>query len=595
MATRTYEEELARTGALAFPVRGVSMRPLIKAGRDAVLVRAKDGRLERFDVGLFRRDNGEYVLHRVMSVQDGEYLFNGDSQTFNERIREDQVLGVMEGLVRNGKRVDLSGAPYRAYVALWCGLFPVRRLALKVLHKAGVWVPGKRRAKVAGTGLAGAAKAKPQAAGDVAAQPRVGDDAEKTRNADGAAQPHVGDGTAQPHVGDGAEQSQDVSQVVIDLLYLCGRALAGEPADPARVARMDLGRVHALATSQSLSALAWYALEPLARDGIIQGPLVSAWRADRDQAIRRQMLFASERSRVFEELDKAGIWHVSLKGAVLESYYPRVGMRTYSDNDVLCDPERRQDIARLFKERGYLKNADGHADGLGDSFTKEPVYRFEMNTKLFSGYFSSEVASFFGDVSSRLVGIDGSPYNLRLTSEDSYLYLVAHANKHFNSGGTGVRILCDLRVFLPREGESLDRGHVEQALGQMGIAEFAVSLERLAGCVFEADFDPGKLSPEDAEMLRALTSYGTYGTVDHHTELQMKRAESQGKTAGGYVLGRLLPDDDWWDVNFPFANEHRWAKGPLLVFRAARAAVEPERRHRIAAEVRALARKLRGK
>ena len=48
-----------------------------------------------------------------------------------------------------------------------------------------------------------------------------------------------------------------VSQEVVDLLYLCGRALAGEAAELERVSRMDLARVHALAVTQSLSALAY--------------------------------------------------------------------------------------------------------------------------------------------------------------------------------------------------------------------------------------------------------------------------------------------------------------------------------------------------
>ena len=142
METHSYEEELARRGTVAFPVRGVSMRPLIREGRDAVLVSARQGRLGRFDVGLFKRDSGKYVLHRVLSVTEDGYLFCGDSQAFLEVVREGQVLGRMTDLVRGGKRVDLTGAPYRAYVSLWCRPFALRRLVLKVLHRLGVWVPG---------------------------------------------------------------------------------------------------------------------------------------------------------------------------------------------------------------------------------------------------------------------------------------------------------------------------------------------------------------------------------------------------------------------------------------------------------------------
>ena len=120
------------------------MRPLIKAGRDAVLITAKNGRLARFDVGLFKRNEGDCVLHRVLEVESEGYLFCGDSQTFTEHVPEDQVLGKMTALTRKGKPVNLAGVSYRAYVAAWCGLFPVRRLLLKALHRMGVWMPEKR-------------------------------------------------------------------------------------------------------------------------------------------------------------------------------------------------------------------------------------------------------------------------------------------------------------------------------------------------------------------------------------------------------------------------------------------------------------------
>ena len=143
MKPTSYEDELKRTGALAFAVKGVSMRPLIKAGRDVAVVHATQAPLDRFDVGFFKRDNGDYVLHRVLERTEDGYLFCGDSQTFTEAVREDQVLGRMEGLVRNGAAVKLDGPAYRTYVALWCGLLPARMFLLKVLHALGIWVPAK--------------------------------------------------------------------------------------------------------------------------------------------------------------------------------------------------------------------------------------------------------------------------------------------------------------------------------------------------------------------------------------------------------------------------------------------------------------------
>ena len=110
---------------------------------DVAFVSAKQGRLDRLDVGLFKRASGEYVLHRVLSVTEDGYLFCGDSQGFTETVDEGRVLGVLTGLVRRGRQVDLSGWAYRGYVALWCRPFGMRRALLRVLHRMGIWVPGK--------------------------------------------------------------------------------------------------------------------------------------------------------------------------------------------------------------------------------------------------------------------------------------------------------------------------------------------------------------------------------------------------------------------------------------------------------------------
>ena len=52
----------------------------------------------------------------------------------------------------------------------------------------------------------------------------------------------------------------------------------------------------------------------------------------------------------------------------------------------------------------------------------------------------------------------------------------------------------------------------------------------------------------------------------------------------------ILPGEEWWENNFPFAARHAWARPPFLVFRYLRAAVSPDRRKRIAAELRTLGR-----
>ena len=70
------------------------------------------------DVVLFKRDNGQYVLHRLVRFRKGAYVFRGDNQTFNEYgITDRHVLGVLVGFYRGNRYIDCeTDKKYKKYV-----------------------------------------------------------------------------------------------------------------------------------------------------------------------------------------------------------------------------------------------------------------------------------------------------------------------------------------------------------------------------------------------------------------------------------------------------------------------------------------------
>ena len=131
-AERTLEEMLRRDGFLVYKTRGVSMRPLLKENRDLVTIRPFDGRLKKYDVPLYRRRGNRYTLHRIIAVRENDYVIRGDNTFAKEYVPDNAVIGVLTGIRRKGKDIDLSGAGYRFYTRFWNLLYPVRF----VLHKA---------------------------------------------------------------------------------------------------------------------------------------------------------------------------------------------------------------------------------------------------------------------------------------------------------------------------------------------------------------------------------------------------------------------------------------------------------------------------
>ena len=53
-----------------------------------------------------------------------------------------------------------------------------------------------------------------------------------------------------------------------------------------------------------------------------------------NKAVRKNILFDSEREAITSEMEKQGIWYLPLKGAILKELYPQIGMREMSDNDI---------------------------------------------------------------------------------------------------------------------------------------------------------------------------------------------------------------------------------------------------------------------
>lgn len=140
------EDVLASEGFYMGPPVGVSMWPMLRNRHDVMMVVPADRELRRYDVALYRRAE-KYVLHRVVGhYENGSgkgYVICGDNCIMLEYIPHEDVLGVLRGFYRDGRRIDCEiSRGYRAYSKLWVALFPARKVC-KVAN-AAVRRAGKR-------------------------------------------------------------------------------------------------------------------------------------------------------------------------------------------------------------------------------------------------------------------------------------------------------------------------------------------------------------------------------------------------------------------------------------------------------------------
>ncbi len=107
---KKFEDVIAEQGRLVYTNEGDSMFPIIRA-RDLLIIEAVREPLKIGDVPLYKRDSGQYVLHRIVAAKKGRYAMKGDNRTFVEKgVTERQIIGVLTGIVRNKDRrgCDLS-------------------------------------------------------------------------------------------------------------------------------------------------------------------------------------------------------------------------------------------------------------------------------------------------------------------------------------------------------------------------------------------------------------------------------------------------------------------------------------------------------
>lgn len=118
-------------------VTGCSMMPMLRQYRDSVQLKPVTGPLQPGDIALYQRDNGRYVLHRVIRVTAEGYLFCGDNQATLEPVHQDQLIALVAEYVKNGKPHTLDEIGYRLYCFVWVRLFWIRKYYIRLRRRLG--------------------------------------------------------------------------------------------------------------------------------------------------------------------------------------------------------------------------------------------------------------------------------------------------------------------------------------------------------------------------------------------------------------------------------------------------------------------------
>ena len=121
---------------IAIPV-GTSMYPMLRNRRDSVYLVRYDGQgLKKYDLPVYKRANGQQVMHRCLGKDENGYIMCGDNQwTLEYGIKDEQIIAVAKGFYRDEKYIPNENKGYQLYYKLWAKNLFVRKCILRVIHK----------------------------------------------------------------------------------------------------------------------------------------------------------------------------------------------------------------------------------------------------------------------------------------------------------------------------------------------------------------------------------------------------------------------------------------------------------------------------
>ena len=127
------------SGGLArLVVTGNSMYPTLRHKKDVVFLSQVQAPLKKGDLILYQRENGQYVLHRIVKKPKADRLICcGDNQWEQEIVYRSQVVAIVHKFLKNGKTHHVDDFDCRLWVGFLVSTFPLRRPLLAIRRRLG--------------------------------------------------------------------------------------------------------------------------------------------------------------------------------------------------------------------------------------------------------------------------------------------------------------------------------------------------------------------------------------------------------------------------------------------------------------------------
>ena len=252
-----------------------------------------------------------------------------------------------------------------------------------------------------------------------------------------------------------------------------------------------------------------------------------------------------ELSKLFEENN---IKFCFLKGYKVSRFYEKPELRYMLDMDIYIEESKFALAEEIVKNRGYELNTFGDDKDIG--YIKKPFLNIELHKELKYDY--DKGYDYYKGAFSRLASGE-SPYELNMTNEDFYVYILSHSAHHFENGGTGIRNILDHFQLKEKLLPLCDKNILDKNLNDTGLSVFNKKMNSLSDYWFKN----GEMTEDIKELSDFILLSGVFGNQVNEYISGIVRGE-YNESKSSYLLNRFFPPLRQMRVRYTVLGKLPW-------------------------------------
>ena len=518
------EEAFNRGMDFQIPITGTSMNPLLYQNRDFVKIVKPVLPLKVGDIPLYRRDDGTFVLHRVVGIKaKSEYIMCGDNQFILEYgITDKNIIGVAKTLIIDGKEIDVdTDTDYLKhkdkYLKNLNTRYPVRQLRYR-LHNV------KCKMQNAKCKMSGAAHG----------------DCNKVQDAESYVRNDKLVGNGLERSAENEKNTQEIIKTGGILVSAIKAYITGDEFEFPENA--DFEKIYKLAQSHRVTAMvAPVVMKSQFADSKVKG----IFSKELFKTAARYSAQEKEREDISRAFSENEIPHCFLKGSKVGIYYDNPDCRFMVDMDLYVDSQRFKDAEKILLNRGY--EISSNSDDKDTVFIKKPFLTVELHKDLKYDY--DKGYDYYKGAFERMNY--GNGFAMNMTNEDFYVYVLSHVAHHVETAGTGIKSIVDHYYLRKNLKPKCDSAVLEKALAEIGLSKFEEKIDRL--CDFW--FENGESDSLTEKMTEYILLSGVFGNKANDYLNGIIRRENS-KITDSYFITRLFPPLKKMQFRYKILNKY---------------------------------------